>query len=230
MDILRTLAELQTALATTPLDATLHREMAEAQRLRGDLYTAHVHAIAAGALTLYAAEPARQAQELCTIATAYFTNADYKIAATLYRLVLAIAPDMAVPYMNLAAMCAAAGFPDDADACRRAPRAAAQRRPQFRQRADRSDDADGALVPHQIHHRLCGRGGGRAAAALRPGVQRHRRARCRRAAGRAAGPFRRALRPARAERAGDDTAHPAPPDASLACRPGGRLRRAVPAP
>src|SRR5471032_3168264 len=85
--------------------------MAEAQRLQGDLYTAQVHAIAAGALTLYAAEPARQAQELCTIATAYFTNADYKIAATLYRLVLAIAPDMAVPYMNLAAMCVAAGFP-----------------------------------------------------------------------------------------------------------------------
>src|SRR5471032_1795896 len=119
-DILTTLAELHHALAATPLDAALHREMAEARRLQGDLYTAQVHAIAAGALTLYADQPARQAQELCTIATAYFTNADYKIAATLYRLVLAIAPDMAVPYMNLAAMCAAAGFPDDADACRQA--------------------------------------------------------------------------------------------------------------
>src|SRR5471032_746958 len=94
--------------------------MAEARRLQGDLYTAQVHAIAAGALTLYADQPARQAQELCSIATAYFTNADYKIAATLYRLVLAIAPDMAVPYMNLAAICVAAGLHGEADACRQA--------------------------------------------------------------------------------------------------------------
>jgi len=118
---LKTLAALNDALTAAPLDAALHRDMAEAQRQHGDLFLAQVHAIAAGALQLYAAEPpARQALELCTIATAYFTNSDYKIAATLYRLVLAIAPDMAEPYMNLAAMCAAAGYQAEADACRQA--------------------------------------------------------------------------------------------------------------
>jgi hypothetical protein len=118
---LKTIAALNHALTTAPLDAALHRDMAEARRLQGDLFTAQVHAIAAGALELHAGQPpSRQADELCTTATAYFTNADYKIAATLYRLVLAIAPDMAVPYMNLAAMCASAGLQQEADACRQA--------------------------------------------------------------------------------------------------------------
>src|SRR5476649_907151 len=109
--MLKTLATLNDALAKAPLDAALHREMAEAQHRHGDLYAAQIHAIAAGALERHAAEaPARRAEALCSIATAYYTNNDYKIAATLYQLVLAIAPEMAVPYMNLAAICAAAGL------------------------------------------------------------------------------------------------------------------------
>ena len=100
-----------------PLDASLHRQMAEEKLGLGDELGSLAHLIAAQAIEACAAG-AGSAQELCTVATGYFMKGDHDAAARWYRLVLRLDPDLAIAHLNLAAIHAQAGRGEDAAACR----------------------------------------------------------------------------------------------------------------
>ena len=110
-----TLATLELALESAPQDPALHWALAAAYRTQGDELAALAHQIAAKTLE---APPPRSAINLCNVATGYFMKGEHKTAARWYRLVLQLDPEMAIPYMNLASICADAGLAAEAEACR----------------------------------------------------------------------------------------------------------------
>lgn len=93
-----------------PDDAASHRVMAEARRRQGDALAALAHLIAAHTLESFAADPRHASvRELCDVATGYYMKGDHATAESWYRLVLKIAPGLALAHQNLAAICAGAG-------------------------------------------------------------------------------------------------------------------------
>src|ERR1035437_523634 len=91
------LAVLEHASDAEPQDPSIHRAMAEAKRSRGDELGALAHLIAAQTLEAHACgAQAGSAMGLCNVATGYFMKGDYKAAARWYRLVLTIAPGLAI--------------------------------------------------------------------------------------------------------------------------------------
>ncbi|RAS17345.1 hypothetical protein [Paraburkholderia bryophila] len=110
---------LESALAATPRDAALHRTMADALRADGDELGALAHLIAAQTLDAYAThQPDATTATLCDVATGYMMKGDDERAAQWYRLVLALDPNVAIAYLNLAAIHANAGELAEAHACR----------------------------------------------------------------------------------------------------------------
>lgn len=110
---------LESALAATPRDAALHRTMADALRADGDELGALAHLIAAQTLDAYAAnQPDATTAMLCDVATGYMMKGDDERAAHWYRLVLALDPNVAIAYLNLAAIHTNAGELAEANACR----------------------------------------------------------------------------------------------------------------
>jgi hypothetical protein len=110
---------LTRALDAAPRDAALHRTMADALRSEGDELGALAHLIAAQTLDAYAAGEAHASvSDLCTVATGYFMKGDLDAAARWYRVVLAVDPNVALAYQNLAAIHAGAGRHAEAEACR----------------------------------------------------------------------------------------------------------------
>lgn len=100
-------------------DASVHRAIAAAKRESGDELAALAHLVAAETLEAYAANlPARSATPLCDVATGYFMKGDYAASARWYRLALALDPNLAVAWQNLAAIHTYAGRIAEADACR----------------------------------------------------------------------------------------------------------------
>ncbi|TKC87815.1 tetratricopeptide repeat protein [Trinickia terrae] len=107
------------ALDAAPQDAALHRSLADALRSQGDELGALAHSIAAQTLEARAAgSPDVSAGDLCMVATGYFMKGDTEAAVRWYRLVLAIDPNVAVAYQNLAAIHADEGRFAEAEACR----------------------------------------------------------------------------------------------------------------
>ncbi len=102
-----------------PDDAAAHRIMASAHRHRGDELAALAHLIAAQTLESFAADPQHASvSELCDVATGYYMKGDHATAESWYRLVLKVAPELALAHQNLAAICASAGRRVEADAHR----------------------------------------------------------------------------------------------------------------
>lgn len=113
------LATLARALDATPRDAALHRSMANALHTQGDALGALAHLIAANTLEAFTAGSTdATVHDLCTVATGYFMKGDAEAAARWYRLVLAIDPNVAIAYQNLAAIHASAGRIAEAQAYR----------------------------------------------------------------------------------------------------------------
>ncbi|WP_144147022.1 RimK family alpha-L-glutamate ligase [Paraburkholderia sp. BCC1884] len=110
---------IEESRAPARLDPEFYRRQADVCRTAGDELAALAHLIAAQTLDASAEQPSgAQPRNLCDVATGYFMKGDYETAAHWYRLVLDIAPDTAVAWLNLAAIHAEQDNPHEAAACR----------------------------------------------------------------------------------------------------------------
>ena len=114
------LVTLECALDAAPHDPLIHRAMAEAKRALGDELGALAHLIAAETLETFGTEPrSGSANGLCDVATGYFMKGDHEAALRWYQLVLMIEPNLAIAYLNLAAIHSSAGHLAEAESCRK---------------------------------------------------------------------------------------------------------------
>lgn len=104
---------------TASRDPSVHREAADALRANGDELGALAHLIAARTLDAYASnEPDATTAPLCDVATGYMMKGDDDRAVYWYALVLTLDPNVAIAYLNLAALHTKAGRLDEAGSCR----------------------------------------------------------------------------------------------------------------
>ncbi len=102
-----------------PRDPALHRAASATRRALGDELGALAHLIAAEALEANAAGSGTDAaMKVCNVATGYFMKGEHSVAARWYRLALAMAPELAIAWQNLAAIHALAGQDEAAADCR----------------------------------------------------------------------------------------------------------------
>jgi tetratricopeptide (TPR) repeat protein len=110
---------IEESRAPGELNPEFYRKQADVCRTAGDELAALANLIAARMLDAFAAQPSvAQTRDLCDVATGYFMKGDHEAAAHWYRLVLAIDPDTAVAWLNLAAIHAKQGDEHEAAACR----------------------------------------------------------------------------------------------------------------
>jgi tetratricopeptide (TPR) repeat protein len=97
----------------------VHRAMAKDARARGDELAAQAHLVAAQTLEANADGVAvGSPSELCKVATGYFMLGDHTSAERWYRLVLALDPNLASAWQNLAAIHSNRGDVTQARSCR----------------------------------------------------------------------------------------------------------------
>jgi len=130
-----TLAELNAAVHSQPLDVALHRMLFTRCHEAGDELAALAHLIAARAIESCQVQTGLQtgfptssqrnteqqsqsALDLYMVATGYFMKGDYAIAERWYDLVLMLDPNIAAVYQNMVVIHSHFGRPELAEACR----------------------------------------------------------------------------------------------------------------
>jgi len=111
------IAELESALITDPLQVDLHRQMFTKRHEQGDELAALAHMIAAKAIETCKDDP-EAVWRLFMVATGYFMKGDYAIAERWYQLVLMLDPNIAAVYQNMVVIHGHFGRHEQAEACR----------------------------------------------------------------------------------------------------------------
>jgi len=97
-----TVAELNAAVQSDPMNVELHRMLFTRQHEIGDELAALAHLIAARAIESYQTDrQGKSALDLYMVATGYFMKGDYAIAERWYDLVLILDPAIAAVYQNM---------------------------------------------------------------------------------------------------------------------------------